>query len=63
MTFYGKEILHFCGYWQTILFVKLWSTPILVDDDTDCVGKIISLSLHAYKEHPNQRSYVFYALI
>jgi hypothetical protein len=38
-------------------------STILVDHEIGCVGKIISLSFHAYKEHPNQRSYAFYAII
>jgi hypothetical protein len=33
----------------------LWVTQILVDHETYCTGKIISLSFHAYKECPNQR--------
>jgi hypothetical protein len=47
LTFYGKEILHFCGYWKTILFLWFRATPILVDHETSCIGKIISLSFHA----------------
>jgi hypothetical protein len=46
-----------------ILFLQLRATPILVDHDTGCIGKIISLYFHAYKEHPNRRSYAFFVLI
>jgi hypothetical protein len=42
-------MLHVCGYCKMILFLQLWVTPILVDHETDCVGKIISLSFHAYE--------------
>jgi hypothetical protein len=42
--FYGNEILHVCGYWKTIFFRQLWATPILVDHETSCGGKLISLS-------------------
>jgi hypothetical protein len=61
--FYGKEILHFCGYWKTILFLQLRVTPILVDHETGFIGNIISLYFHAYKERTNWRSYASYALI
>jgi hypothetical protein len=63
LTFYGKEILDFCGYWKMILFLRLWATPILVDYETGCIRNIISLCFHAYKEHPNRRSYTSCALI
>jgi hypothetical protein len=46
-TFNGKEILHFCGYWKTILFLRLWVTPVLVYYETGCIGNIIYLSFHA----------------
>jgi hypothetical protein len=59
----GKKILHFYGYWKMILFLRLQVTPILVDHDTGCIGKIISWYFHAYKERSNQRSYVSCALI
>jgi hypothetical protein len=42
-------------FWKTILF-WLRTTPILVDHETSCVGKLISLSFHTYEEHPNQKS-------
>jgi hypothetical protein len=61
--FYGKEILYFCGYWQMIMFLQLLSTLILVDHDTRCVGKIISLSFLVYKKCQNRRSYALCALI
>jgi hypothetical protein len=51
------------GYWKTILFWWLRVTPILVDHETDCVGKLICLAFHVYKEHPNRRSYAYYASI
>jgi hypothetical protein len=35
-------------------------TLILVYYETNCVGKLISLSFHAYEERPNQRPYVTY---
>jgi hypothetical protein len=38
-------------------------TPILVDHETDCVGKLISLYFYAYEECPNQSSYALYASI
>jgi hypothetical protein len=60
---YGKEILHFCGYWKMILFQWLRPTLILVDHETGCVGTSTSLSFHSYKEHPNWRSYTSGALI
>jgi hypothetical protein len=41
----------------------LWVTPILIDHETGCIKKIISLSFHAYKEHPNRSSYTSCALI
>jgi hypothetical protein len=45
-------------FWKTILF-RLWTTPILVDHETSCVGKLISLSFHTYEEHSNQKSYAY----
>jgi hypothetical protein len=48
---------------KTILFQWLWATLILFDYETHCIGKIIFLSFHAYKERPNQRSYTLCALI
>jgi hypothetical protein len=63
LTFYKNEILHFYGYWKMILFLRLWEIPILVDHETGWAENIISLSFHAYKEHPNQRLYVSCALI
>jgi hypothetical protein len=50
-------------YWKTILFRRLRVTPVLVDHETGCVGNLISLVFHVYKERPNQRSYVSYASI
>jgi hypothetical protein len=50
-------------YWKTILFRRLRVTPVLVDHETGCVGKLISLVFHVYKERPNQRPYVSYASI
>jgi hypothetical protein len=61
--FYGKEILHFYEYWNTILFRRFRATLILINHKTCCVGNIISLSFHAYKERPNRRSYASCALI
>jgi hypothetical protein len=49
LMFYGNEILYFCCYFKTLLFLLLWATPILVDHETGCIGKIISLCFHAYK--------------
>jgi hypothetical protein len=63
VTFYGKEILYFSGYWKMILFLRLRATLILVDYEIGCVGKTISLYFHAYKECPNRWSYVSCALI
>jgi hypothetical protein len=63
LTFYEKKILHFYGYWKTILFRWLRVTPILVYHETNCIGKIIYLSLHAYKERSSQRSFMSYVLI
>jgi hypothetical protein len=48
------------GYWKMILFWRLRVTLILVDHETGCVGKVISLVFHVYKEHPNWKSYVSY---
>jgi hypothetical protein len=61
--FYGKKILHFCGYWKTILFLRLRTTLILVDHDTGYIENIISLCFHAYKERVNRRLYVSCSLI
>jgi hypothetical protein len=58
LPFYENEILHIYGYCKTILFQRLRVTSILVDHKTSCVEKVISLAFHAYKECPNQRSYV-----
>jgi hypothetical protein len=63
LTFFRKEILHFCGYWKIILFLQMRVTLILVDHETGCIEKIISLSFHAYKERLNQMSYSSCALI
>jgi hypothetical protein len=63
MTFYGKEILHFWRYWKIILFLRLWVIPILVDYETSCIRKTISLSFHAHNERPNQRLYTSCAWI
>jgi hypothetical protein len=63
LTFYEKKILHFYGYRKMILFRRLWVTPILVDNEIYCVGNIISLSFHAYKERLNRRSYTSCAFI
>jgi hypothetical protein len=63
LTFNRNEILHFFGYWKTILFPWLRETLILVDHQTHCVGNIISLSFDAYKERPNRRAYASCALI
>jgi hypothetical protein len=52
LTFYGKERLNFCGYWKMILFPQFRANLILVDHETGCIGNIISLSFHAYKERP-----------
>jgi hypothetical protein len=51
------------GYWKTILFRWLRVTPILVDHETDCVGKLISLAFHISKEHPNWMSRASYMSI
>jgi hypothetical protein len=45
-------------FWKTILFWWLRTTPILVDNETGCIGKLTSLSFHAYEECLNQRSYM-----
>jgi hypothetical protein len=42
-------------FWKSILFRWFWPTLILVDHDTGGIGKVISLSLHAYVDYPNQR--------
>jgi hypothetical protein len=49
LIFYVKEILHFYGYLEMILFRRLWATTLLDDHETHCVRKIISLSSHTYK--------------
>jgi hypothetical protein len=36
-----------------ILFQQLRATPILVDHETGCIRKLISLSFHAHEECPN----------
>jgi hypothetical protein len=61
--FCGNKILLVCEYWKTIFFQWLWVTLILFDHDTSCVGKLIFLALHAYEEHPKQRSYASCASI
>ncbi len=38
-----------------IFFQQLRATPILVDHGTGGIGHFISLSFHAYVDHPNQR--------
>jgi hypothetical protein len=48
---------------KMILFRRLHVAPILVDHETSCVGKLISLVFHIYKECPNRRSYASYASI
>jgi hypothetical protein len=48
---------------EMILFRRYQTTLILVDHETDCVEKIISLSFHAYEEPPNWRSHASCALI
>jgi hypothetical protein len=50
-------------FWKMILFQWLWTTPILVDYETNCVGNLIFLSFHAYEERPNRRSYTSWASI
>jgi hypothetical protein len=42
-----------CRYWKTILFIRFWVTSILDDHETSCVGKLMSLSFHAYEERLN----------
>jgi hypothetical protein len=61
--FYGKEILHICGYWRTILFWQLQITLILVYHETGCIRNLISLALHACEEHLNRRLYTSCASI
>jgi hypothetical protein len=51
------------GYWKMILFRWLRVTPILVDHETDCIGNLISLVFHVYRERPNQKSYASYTSI
>jgi hypothetical protein len=63
LTFYGKKILYFCGYWKTNLFLRLRMTLILVDHETSCIRNIISLCFHAYKERPIPMSYAACVLI
>jgi hypothetical protein len=46
-----------------ILFLRMRVTLILVDHETGCIRKIISLSFYAYKKYPNQMLYAFCALI
>jgi hypothetical protein len=46
-----------------ILFQQLQATPILVDDETDCVGTLISLAFHTYEECLNQMLYASYTSI
>jgi hypothetical protein len=41
----------FVGTVKQFCFDDCRETPILVDYETSCIGKIISLSFHAYKEH------------
>jgi hypothetical protein len=50
-------------YWKMILFRWLRVTPILVNHETDCVGELISLVFHVYKERPNWMLYASYASI
>jgi hypothetical protein len=51
------------GVLEMILFRRLCVTPILVDHETSCVGKLISLVFYVYKERPNRSSYVSYTSI
>jgi hypothetical protein len=51
------------GYWKRILFRRLHVTPILVDHETGCAEKLISLVFHVYKKRPNRMSYASYASI
>jgi hypothetical protein len=46
-----------------ILFQRLWTTPILVDHETGCGGRLISLYFHAYEEWQNQWLYILCASI
>jgi hypothetical protein len=50
-------------FWKMILFQWLWMTPSLVDNETICVGNIISLSFHEYEDHRNRRWYASCASI
>jgi hypothetical protein len=50
-------------FWKSVLIQQLSPTPILVDHGTGGIGKDISLSFHAYVDHPNQRSDVSCASI
>jgi hypothetical protein len=61
--FYGKRILHVCGYGEMILFQQLRTTLILIDHEISYVEKLISLSFHAYEERLNQRLYTSCASI
>jgi hypothetical protein len=58
-----RKYCTFVGTVQRFCFDDCGVTPILVNHETDCIGKIISLSFHAYKERPNRRSYTSCALI
>jgi hypothetical protein len=51
------------GYLKMILYRWLRVIPILVDHETGCIEKLISLVFHVYKEHPNQRSYMSFTSI
>jgi hypothetical protein len=46
-----------------ILFQQFHVTLILVDHETRCVEKLISLAFHVCKERPNWRSYMSYVSI
>jgi hypothetical protein len=63
MNVLWKGNIAYPGYWKTILFRRLRMTPILIDHETGCVEKLISLVFHVYKEGPNRRSYASYVSI
>jgi hypothetical protein len=50
-------------FWKMILFSKVRTILILVDHDTGCIGKLISLSFYAYEERTNRIWYTSCASI
>jgi hypothetical protein len=58
-----KENISYLWVLKNDFVSMIVSTLILVDNETGCVVKLISLPFHTYEEHPNWRSYMSCASI